>query len=109
MTTSTEVAYPQAVMLLPAPNLALLTHAKALCKAMDNPPFTTVAPPLPVFQKDIQDFDNAATKAAGKGKGTARARNAKRKKVRQDIRRARDYIQGLAENAPTPDDAAVLI
>jgi hypothetical protein len=109
MSTTTEPAYPQAVLKLPVPNAGLLTYVKAVYKTLDNPSFTNVDPPLPQFLADIQAFEDAHTKAASGGKGAAKQRTSKKKKVRRDLRRVRDYIQGLADNAATPADAAALI
>jgi hypothetical protein len=111
MSGSTEPAYPQAVLNLSGQNGPLLTFAKAVYKALEDNAVTFVDPdpPLPQFLADIGAYEDGQTKAAGRGKGAAKARNAKKRKVRQDLRRVRDYVQVIAEGAETPDAAAAII
>jgi hypothetical protein len=109
MSSDTEAAYPQAVLRFPSQNGALLTFGKAVFKVLSDPAYTNVDPPLPEFAADLKAFDDTQTTAVGKGKGTAKQRNAKKQKVKKDLKRVCAYIQGLADKAPSPADAAAVI
>jgi len=62
-----------------------------------------------VFAADIAAFEDAETKAANRAKGAASLRNAKKKKVKEDLLHLRDYVQSVVETNTTPAAAAALI
>ena len=89
------------VLGLPKRNKDLITFCKAVLAALtNNPHFPAPNPTLAVFSADIDAYDQAETAAAGKLPGAPSQRNAKRAKVVQDLRHLREYVQGVAENAP---------
>jgi hypothetical protein len=101
---------PVAILRLPRLNKPFITFAKAVHDHLkDNPSFPTPSPTLAVFAADIKAFDEAETKAATKAKGTAEIRNAKRRKVKEDLLHLRDYVQNVVEAQATVRDGASLI
>ena len=110
MSTNTEPRGPVAVLMLPELNKALITFTRAVYNAMlNNPAFPSPNPPLDVFAADIAAFEDAETKAASRAKGSASLRDAKKKKVREDLVHLRDYVQSVVETNTSPAAAAALI
>jgi hypothetical protein len=108
--SSSEPRGPLAVLNLPKGNLALILYAKNMNAALTgnaqlaNPPI-----PLTTFAADIAAFDAAETLAATKAKGTAKARNARKLKVVQDMGHYCDWVQGVADAQTSPAAAAEVI
>ncbi len=101
---------PTPCVMFPRQNMALLVLAKAVHDAMvQNPNFPDPSPTMAGFAQHIADYEAAEVAAAGRGKGAATWRNAKRKKVREDLNHLRDYVQLIAEQQATPVDAAAVI
>jgi hypothetical protein len=101
---------PVAALMLPKQNKELITLARAIYGALlDNPSFPSPTPALPVFAEDITAFEDAETKAATRAKGAASFRDAKKKKVKDDLFHIRDYVQSVVETAPSPAEATALI
>ena len=101
---------PVAILGAPTQNKALLMYARAVYGALlDNPSFPTPNPPLSVFAANIDAFEDAETKAASRAKGAATFRDAKKQKVKEDLDHIRDYVQCVAQAAPTPAAGAALI
>ena len=110
MSAINESTGPVAVLLLPGLNRPLLTFARAVHSALlHNPAFPNPTPPLDVLAEDIASFEDAETKAASRTKGAASLRNAKKKKVREDLLHLRDYVQSVVETNTSPAAAAALI
>ncbi len=105
-----ELIFPQAVLIFPSQDGPLITFATNVHDVLlGNQNFQSPDPPLSVFKQHITEYSDAQTKAGSKAKGTAKARNAKRKQVKTDLHHLRDYIQSVAEKADSPADAAALI
>ena len=110
MSTNNESTGPVAVLMLPEQNKPLLTFARAVHGALlNNPAFPSPNPPLDVFAEDIAAFEDAETKAASRAKGAASLRDAKKKKVKEDLFHLRDYVQSVVETNTSPAAAAALI
>ena len=110
MSTNNESTGPVAVLLLPGLNRPLLTFARAVHGALlNNPAFPSPNPPLDVFAEDIAAFEDAETKAASRAKGAASLRDAKKKKVKEDLFHLRDYVESVVETNTSPAAAAALI
>ena len=110
MSTSTESRGPVAALMLPGTNKSLITSARAVYNAMlNNPAFPSPNPPLDVFAENIAAFEDAETKAASRAKGSASLRNAKKKKVKEDLDHLRDYVQSVVETNTSPAAAEALI
>jgi hypothetical protein len=108
--STNELSGPMAVLRLPRPHTSLIVLAKAVHDAMlGNANFPNPSPTLAVFAADIAAYEIAETKAAGRGKGAATLRNAKRKKVRDDLNHLQDYVQSIAETQASSADAAAVI
>jgi len=110
MSTNSESSTPIAVLRAPKQNRALVTYARAVHNAlMENPSFPSPTPSLAVFTTNIDALDDAETKAASKAKGAAAFRDFKMKKVKEDLGHICDYVQSVAEAAPSHVAAAALI
>jgi hypothetical protein len=110
MSIYNELNGPVAVLNLPKTNLALIIFAKAVHDHLEgNVYFPSPQPSLAVFAADIAALDQAETEAASGGKGKAKARDAKQKKVRADLLHLRDYVQSEVEKVGDPALAAVMI
>ena len=110
MSTNIESTGPVAILKLPEQNKPLLTFARAVHSALlSNPAFPSPNPSLDVFAEDIAAFEDAETKAATRAKGSASFRDAKKKKVKEDLFHLRDYVQSVAETIASPAAAAALI
>jgi hypothetical protein len=111
MPATPELIFPQAVLNFPPTDGQLITFARNVHDALllDPVSFPSPDPTLPVFLSDINAYSGAQDKAGTKVKGAATTRNAKRKVVKTDLHHLRDYIQGAAEKAGSPADAAALI
>ena len=110
MSTNTESTGPLATLSLPKLNKPLLTFARAVHSALlNNPAFPSPSPTLDVFAADIDEFEDAETKVASRTKGAASLRDAKKKKVREDLFHLRDYVQSVAEASPNAAAAAAVI
>jgi hypothetical protein len=109
--STTESSGPIAALKSPKQNKPLIVFAKAMHKALlgNATCFPNPNPPLAVFAADIATYEDAETNAAGKAKGAAKLRNAKRKKVKDDLHHLRDYVQGIVEMQANPTDAAAVI
>jgi hypothetical protein len=109
MSTNNEITSPVAVLMLPELNKPLLTYSRAVHKALlNNPAFPSPNPPLSVFAADIEAFEDAETKVATRTKGAASFRDAKKKRVKEDLFHIRDYVQCVVETS-CPADATALI
>src|SRR5690348_2484284 len=107
---SEDLTGPVAALNLPRRNGPLLMFAQNVHDALKiSLYFLDPYPSLPAFQSHIDEYRDAETKAATRGKGLARARNAKRKKVKEDLHHLRDYVQSVAELQSSPADAAAVI
>jgi hypothetical protein len=101
---------PVAALRFPRLNKPLLTFAKAVHDHLaGNPSFPDASPALAELAADIDAFDKAETHAATRARGAAQARDAKGKKVKEDLAHLRDYVQRVAEKQATARDAAALI
>jgi hypothetical protein len=88
----------------------LLTFARAVHGALlNNPAFPSPNPPLDLFAADIAVFEDAETKVASRAKGAASLRDAKKKKVKEDLWHLRDYVQSVVETDTSPAAASALL
>jgi hypothetical protein len=103
---------PVAVLKYPRQDKALLGYAKGVLAAMiANAYYPNAGPLLATFKKDIDEYDAAETNAATKTLGAVALRNARRKKVIEDLHHLRDHVQGEieAKAQANPADAAAMI
>jgi hypothetical protein len=110
MGTSNATNGPVAALMMPSANNEIMTLARAIHGALlDNPNFPSPTPPLAVFEADVDAFEDAETKAATRAKGAASFRDAKKKKVKDNLFHYRDYVQSVVETATSPAEAVSLI
>jgi hypothetical protein len=108
MSTNNE-STPVAVLGAPKQNTALITFARGVHNAlMENPSFPNPTPSLATFAANIDALDDAETKAATKAKGAAAFRDAKKKRVKEDLDHLCDYVQSVVEAAPNGTAAALI-
>jgi hypothetical protein len=101
---------PIAILVLPRLNKPFITFARAVHDhLLGNTRFPSPNPTLALFATNIAAFEAAETKAATKAKGTAKERDAKRQKVKEDLGHLRDYVQSVVESQATSQDAAAMI
>jgi hypothetical protein len=62
-----------------------------------------------VFAANIDAFDDAETNVASGTRGAATLRDAKKRTVKEDLDHLCDYVQSVAQAAPSPAAAAALI
>ena len=98
MSTNSKRRGPIAALMLPRLNKSLIMFARAVHDHLENnPSFPSPTPTLAVFAADIAGFEDAEIKAASKSKGAAALRDAKARKVREDLNHLRDYVQSVVE------------
>jgi hypothetical protein len=101
---------PVAALMLPKRGKSLVAFAKAMLDRLtNNPSFPSPTPTLAMLQTDIAALEDAEIKAASKTKGAAAARDAKARKVKEDLNHLRDYVQSVAEAQANPATAAAII
>jgi hypothetical protein len=110
MSSRNEFICPVAVLSVPKRNGPFVTFARAVHDSMlNNPNFPCPIPSLAVFAANIGALEDAETKAATRAKGAAALRNAKKRRVREDLCHLRDYVQSVVETNATPANAAAVI
>jgi hypothetical protein len=110
MSASNEGSVPVVVLKAPKRNKEFITYARAIYGSLlDNPNFPSPNPPLSTVAVNIAAFEDAETKAATRAKGAASLRDAKKKRVKDDLFQLRAYVQGVVNTSPTPADAIALI
>jgi hypothetical protein len=110
MSSSNGQGGPAATLNIPRLKKSLITFAKAVHDHLENnPSFPSPTPTLAVFAADVAAFEDAEIKAASKSKGAAALRDAKARKVREDLNHLRDYVQSVVEMQANPATAAAMI
>ncbi len=110
MLMSNDALGPWAILSLPRQNKPLITFARAVHDHIaNNANFPHPLPPLSVLEEDIAAFEDAETKAAAGGKGAAKLRDAKKKKVVKDLGLLRNHVQGVADAQASAAEAAAVI
>jgi hypothetical protein len=110
MSTRNEAITPVVVLNAPRPHKEFITYVRAIYGSLlDNPSFPEPNPPLSTFAQNIAELEDAETKAASRANGTAAMRDAKRKKVSDNLFQIRAYVQGVVDKSPTPEAAIALI
>jgi hypothetical protein len=101
---------PRAVLKLPPKDKDLFTFAMGVHDGfLGNADLPNPNPLLSVFKADVIAFQDAATKALLRTKGTVTLRRAKRKKVVADLRHLKNYVQSVVETQTDPVVAAAII
>ena len=101
---------PIVVLNLPRPARDFITRARVINVALlGNKSFPNPTPSLDVLADDIAALEDAETKAATRAKGAAALRDAKLKKVQDDLTQLRGYVQSVVAANVNPVDAASMI
>jgi hypothetical protein len=107
--SSTEMKGPLAVLNLPSQTKALIVYAKKVLVAMTgNPHFPNPDPPLGELDDAIVVLVDAETGVGG-GQAKTKHRNAARRTVILRLCRAKNYVQGIAEQQQSQADAIAVI
>ena len=110
MKTSSDILAPVVVLNAPRVNWELIIYARAMYGAfLDNPSFPNPNPPLATFAANIAAFEDAETKAATRAKGSASLRDAKKKKLMENLNQYRGYVQCVVDTDMTPAAACAVI
>jgi hypothetical protein len=105
-----ELNGPVPVLRLPASDKDLLTFGFGVYNAFQgNVDLPNPNPIMAVFKANLVAFQDAATKAVLKTKGTVTLRKAKRRKVESDLKRLKDYVQSVVELQTDSAVAAAII
>jgi hypothetical protein len=105
-----ELNGPVPVLRLPASDKDLLTFGFGVYNAFQgNVDLPNPNPIMAVFKANLVAFQDAATKAVLKTKGTVTLRKAKRRKVESDLKRLKDYVQSVVELQTDAAAAAAII
>ena len=110
MSTSNETKAPVAVLYAPRTSLPLIMFAKKVHGAvLNNPNFPNPNPPLSVVAAHINEFEDAESKAASRTKGAAAFRDAKKRRLLDDLNQLQAYVQSVVTEGMTPAEAAAVI
>jgi hypothetical protein len=96
----------EVVIKAPKPDLPFIVFVQAVHDHLVNNVYvTSTNPSLAIFLQDIAAYQSSQTAAAGRGKGAAKLRNAKRKKVKDDLKHIRDSVQTVVDQQTSLADA----
>ena len=110
MSTSNEPLFPVAVLNAPPLNKDLIAYAKGVYNALlKNPSLPDPTPTLITFGENITAFEDSETKAATRAKGAAALRDAKKKRVKEDLSQLRAYVQRVVNRDMSPAEATAVI
>lgn len=110
MSINTEPKAPVPVLKAPTTSIGLILFARRVHSAMlNNTRLPSPNPPLAVFATHIDELEEAETKAATRAKGAASFRDAKMKRVNDDLFHLRAYVQSVVEADMTPAEATSVI
>ncbi len=102
---------PVAALKLPRSNALLILYLKTLHDAMASAGAlaSPTSPTLAQFLADIGALETCQTQAGTRAKGTAKVRNAAKRRALLDARHLRDFVQQVADSQPSAADAAAVI
>jgi hypothetical protein len=110
MSTNNEPMPPVAVLRAPKTSLGLIMFARKVHNAfVDNPIFPNPVPTLSVFETHIDEFEDAESKAASRTKGAVSFRDAKKRRLQEDLALYRAYVQSVVSEGMTPAEAVAAI
>jgi hypothetical protein len=110
MSTNNEPVAPAAVLKAPKTSLALIMFARKVHSAfVNNPNFPNPMPTLSVLEKHIDELEDAETKAASRTKGAVALRDAKKKRLQEDLGLLCAYVQSVVSEGMSPADAIAAI
>jgi hypothetical protein len=102
---SSEPIYVYVALDLPSAPKALAIHARAVISHFTgNDLFPNPSPTLAVCSQNVDALDTAMTAAATRARGAIKARKAAMKRVKADLRKLANYVQGVLETLPPGTD-----
>ena len=110
MSNNDSVIRPVVVLNLPKVTNDLITYSRAVNVALlGNKFFPNPTPSLDVLVEDIAALEEAETMAATRVMGATALRNARKKKVQDDLDQIRGYVQSVVAASTNPCDAVAMI
>jgi hypothetical protein len=110
MSTNNESMSPVPALNAPKTSLALIMFARKVHSAfLNNPTFPNPVPAPSVFETHIDEFEDAESKAVSRTKGAVALRDAKKKRVQEDLALYRAYVQNVVSEGMTPAEATAAI
>jgi hypothetical protein len=110
MSTNNEPTPPVPVLKVPRTSLGLIMFARKVHNAfVNNPTFPNPTPALSVVETHIDELEDAESNAVSRTKGAVALRDAKQKRVQEDLAMLRAYVQSVVSEGMTPAEAAAAI
>jgi hypothetical protein len=110
MSKNNEPTPPVPALKTPKTSLGLILFARNLHKAfVNNPTFPNPTPALSVVETHIDELEDAELKAASRTKGAVALRDAKKRRVQEDLSLLRAYVQSVVSEGMTPAEAVAAI
>jgi hypothetical protein len=101
---------PTVVLKMPKATRDFITRVKVIIAALlGNKFFPNPTPSLDVLAEDIAALEEAETMAATRVMGATALRNARKKKVQDDLDQIRGYVQSVVAASTNPCDAVAMI
>jgi hypothetical protein len=101
---------PVPVLKVPRTSLGLILFGRKVHNAfVNNPTFPNPTPALSVVETHIDELEDAESKAASRTKGAVALRDAKKKRVLEDLALLRAYVQSVVSEGMTPAEAIAAI
>jgi hypothetical protein len=110
MSPNNESMPPVAVLKAPKTSLGLILFAREVHKAfVNNPTFPNPVPTLSVLETHIDELEDAEAKAASRSPGAVELRDAKKRRLQEDLVLLRAYVQSVVSDGMTPAEAVAAI
>jgi hypothetical protein len=101
---------PLPVLKAPKTSLALIMFARKVHDAfVNNPTFPDPLPTLSVLETHIDEFEEAESEAVSRTKGAVALRDARKKRLQEDLALLRAYVQSVISEGMTPAEAIAAI
>jgi hypothetical protein len=98
------------VLNIPRMTKDFITYARAVNVALlGNNNFPNPTPTLDAFAADITALEEAETNAATRAVGAVALRDAKKRRVKEDLNQLRSYVQSVVATTASPVDAAAMV
>ena len=110
MSTNNEPMPPVPVLKVPRTSLALIMFARKVHHAfVNNPTFPNPVPALSVVETHIDELEDAESKAVSRTKGAVALRDAKKRRLQEDLALLRAYVQSVVSEGMNPAEAIAAI
>jgi len=110
MSNNNTLLSPVVVLNIPRTSKEFITYARAVNAALlGNNNFPNPTPTLDAFAADITALEEAETNAATRAVGAVALRDAKKRRVKEDLNQLRSYVQSVVTTTASPVDAAAMV